>query len=426
MRKIKCTNIPSFANLFIILVFAFFFFAPCTAFTSPFSDVYKAGVKQYKNKNYKAAVNLWGTLLLEYQRKAPPKHLYKVAVAASRACLEMGNDIEAAKYARKALIFVPDGDKAKKIIASIEKKNSKSEIDDLLSGSSSSGTSNRGSRVKTDKHADFKKLTPEEANMAYQAGRSFAADKEYEKAAGEYKKAALSGNGDGCLALGNFYLTGIGVEESIKEAAVWIQKGAQVGNIEAMYKLSRLYKEGAGVTRDLAESVRWCKKAAAEGLPQAQFALAFRYETGSDVDKDLKEAVRLYKLAAKQGYADAQNNLGTLYRQGRGVKADSKVAFTYYQEAAKQGHGLAQVSLGLCYSKGIGAKKDSAQAALWLKKAADNDDKDAHAQYVYGFFLEKADGDKKDLKEAEKYYEMAAKNGHSQALKALSALKKKQ
>jgi hypothetical protein len=395
-------------GLWCFLIFS----CPLIVWGGSFADVYKAGLKEYKNGNHKAAINLWKTLLIEYKNEAPPKHLYKVAYAAAQASEESGDDIQAAYYARQALSFVPDGQKAKEMLAELGKKNASTSMHSLMNDTSG------------EEPSKSVKLTPQQAEDAYNAGEVLAAEGKFDEAIEEYEKSATAGNSAACLALGNLYLTGTGVTASQKEAAKWIRKGAESGNIDAQYRLSRLYREGAGVVTDPDESLKWCKKAAEGGSPEAQCSLGLRYETGTDTDKKPEEAFRLYKLSADQGYADAQNNLATLYRQGIGTKADPTAAFALYKKAAEQGHALAQVSLGLCYSKGSGVEANPKEAALWLKKAADGGQ--AHAQFVYGYFLEEGKGIDKDFKEAAKYYEMAAKNGHPQALKSLAELKAKE
>ena len=378
---------------------------------SPFGDMYKAGKVEYKKGNYDVAIKIWKTLLVEYKDKAKkPEHLYRVAVTAARAAQEKDDPVTAAFFARKALTFVPDGGAARKILSAVEKNKASDAISTLLSAVSDDGKDNGNP------------LTKEEAESALKAGQIFAADQNYEKAVEEYRKAGEAGNADACLALGNLYLSGTGVESSQKEAYIWIKKSAEHGNIDAQYRLSRLYREGAGVVTDTDESIKWCKKAAEAGSAEAQCSLGLRYENGTDIEKNLKEAVRLYEMAAKQGYADAQNNLATLYRQGAGAKADPAKAFELYKKAAEQDHDLAMVNLGLCYDMGMGVEKDPVKAASWMKKAADAGHN--HACYVYGLFLQRGSGVEKNEKEAAVYFEKAAKDGHKQALKALSELNK--
>jgi len=63
-----------------------------------------------------------------------------------------------------------------------------------------------------------------------------------------------------------------------------------------------------------------------------------RYENGEGVPSNVTRAIKLYCKAANQGYADAQYYLGWLYSRGRGVKRDDALAAAWLKKAANQNH----------------------------------------------------------------------------------------
>jgi hypothetical protein len=80
--------------------------------------------------------------------------------------------------------------------------------------------------------------------------------------------------------------------------------------------------------------------------------------------------------------------------------------------SADQGNASAQYSLGICYYYGKGVYKNVAEVIRYWRMSADQGNVDA--QYSLGNSY---------YHEARRYYQLAAKGGHSEAQKQLSELR---
>jgi TPR repeat protein/serine/threonine protein kinase len=199
-------------------------------------------------------------------------------------------------------------------------------------------------------------------------------------------RAALAGNADSQLALGNAYSPRVTAEncaeprfwhwhwlshrrvrgdvpEDLAEALRWYLRAASSGNREVNCKalecLAELHcddtPEPIPWSQDAREwFVTYCEKvpnaghcvlcAAADitGDPTFAFRAAQHYEHGTGgANKRNHKAVDWYETAAAGGHREAQRHLGELYLEGRIVKKDVWRAVGYLQSAADQGDEIA-------------------------------------------------------------------------------------
>lgn len=125
---------------------------------------------------------------------------------------------------------------------------------------------------------------------------------------------------------------------SDKEAlAPWIQS-AHDGDVHAMNQLGYFYK----VRGQEDESMKWFRDAALHGSREGSFEMGINAEENNNMDL----ALHYYRLAALRHYAPAEYRLGEIYRDGN-------------------------TRLG----------KDLFKSQAWFKEAADQNHKDARAQY---------------------------------------------
>jgi TPR repeat protein len=82
-------------------------------------------------------------------------------------------------------------------------------------------------------------------------------------------EAANNGVARAQARLAWYYETGRGVERNLEKAAFWFERAAQGGNGEAMYALSVMFATGAGQTRDPVVAENWLRKSATAGYPPA-------------------------------------------------------------------------------------------------------------------------------------------------------------
>jgi TPR repeat protein len=186
---------------------------------------------------------------------------------------------------------------------------------------------------------------PNSARLNFQLGRTYDANKEFEKALEFFQKAAAANFALAEVNLGSLYFNGQGAIKDLSEAAKWDRLAADQGLAPAQANLGAMYLRGQGVAQDYAEAAKLIRAAALQGFAPAQNNLAALYASGKGVGQDFVEAARLYRQAADQGYAPAEANLGALYANGQGVERSYSEAKKWYGLAAAQGYEAAQTSL---------------------------------------------------------------------------------
>lgn len=154
--------------------------------------------------------------------------------------------------------------------------------------------------------------------------------------------------------------------------------------------------------------------------------------------------------AAENGDEEMMEFLAHAYLSGDedGIRQNFKKSFYWWQKLADSGSALGQFNLGLHYVKGCGVKRDLDEAAKWMEKAAESGDEDApNAMQLYreaAENLKKAKagdaaaqatmarfytniagtlneyGSKEDYKEAFKWAQKSADQGHEDGLYILA------
>jgi len=126
-------------------------------------------------------------------------------------------------------------------------------------------------------------------------------------------QAAESGMRDAVLAMGWFYLNGLGVEQDIVQARRWYRKSARQGDSRAMFSLGQMaYDE-----RDFADAGVWFRRAIGKGHARSFFWLGKLYWRGYGVPEDRKQAVALFQKAGANKVLEAQRVLRFLSRKNR-------------------------------------------------------------------------------------------------------------
>jgi TPR repeat protein len=123
-------------------------------------------------------------------------------------------------------------------------------------------------------------------------------------------EAAHAGHRDAVLAMGWFYLNGIGVERNVELARKWYRKSARHGDERALYSLGEIaYRES-----DFAAALAWFRRASAAGDGRSLYWLGKHYWHGRGVEQNRKEAMRLFSLAAGGNVHEAQRAVRFLTR----------------------------------------------------------------------------------------------------------------
>ncbi len=260
--------------------------------------------------------------------------------------------------------------------------------------------------------------------LAYQYGKGVP--KDLEKAREYYEKAAKQGHDQAKNNLGRLLENGWeGVEPNQTRAVELYKDAADKGNMDAQFNYGYVLTCGIGVEKNLAEAAKYYEKAAKQGHGQAKNNLGRLLENGREgVEPNQARAVELYKDAADTGNMGAQFNYGYVLSCGIVVQKNLAEAAKYYEKAAKQGHDQAKNNLGRLLENGWeGVEPNLPRAVELFKDAADTGN--MGAQFNYGYVLSCGIVVQKNLAEAAKYYEKAAKQGHGQAKNNLGRLLEK-
>ncbi len=239
-------------------------------------------------------------------------------------------------------------------------------------------------------------------------------------------------------SLGSCYDQGFGVKPDPAEAVVWWRKAAELGHADAQYNLALCYARGKGVAKDGAAAEYWCRKTVAQGhhgaeslegeiasvkmadamdsLRQraeqgdaaAQFELASRYAEGRNIERDEAQAELWYRRAAASGHAEAKAKI---------EKVDASRALAELHKRAEKGDAQAQYDLGYHYYR---EKGHAYEAFSWWKKAAEGGHVDGQINLAWCY--ETAMGCSKNLEDAKKWYDKAARQGSATAKERLKKL----
>ena len=260
-----------------------------------------------------------------------------------------------------------------------------------------------------------------DAQAQFEFGERYFKQRNYYKAAGWFQKAAKQNNIPALRRLGWMYFKGRGVRKDFKNAEWYYRKAAEQGDPLAQYIFGRIYiYEG----KSNKEAFTWLEKAAINGHADAQYLVGRMYARGEGVSRDMEKSKFWYEAADEQEHLKAQDELDKIKEQDKmlhvpqidtnesqGDKknlSSEKIKELY--EAAEQGDAEAQNELGLAYEHGNGVKKNYRNAERLFQLAAQQGLADA--QYNYGRMCEPRDKD-----EALQWYQKAAEQGHYEAHK---------
>lgn len=226
------------------------------------------------------------------------------------------------------------------------------------------------------------------------------------RAAALFRQAAEKGSATAQFNYAVHLATGEGLTQDEISARKWYHKAAEQNVTDAQLQLGLMYMNGQGGPVDNASAAKWFAKAAEKGNADALNNLGFFYQNGQGVSQNYTKAQELYLEAAKRGSAKAYDNLGFMYANGLGVDKRPDRAIEYYLQAAERGEPNAQNNLGGMYATGDGIPQDDVEAFKWFLKAAENGV--ALAQCNIGIFYEHGRGTKQNDTQARKWYLLAA------------------
>ena len=172
-----------------------------------------------------------------------------------------------------------------------------------------------------------------------------------------------------------------------------------------------------------------------KGDDKATFALAKMYYDGSRTHRqDLRKARRLFSKITKQ-YWDKQGKVqangsrgidrlagkaaaytGRMFLRGENLEQSYETAASWFRRGIANGDPHSQYLMGVMYRDGLGVPKDHFKAANYFKAAADDDFIDAQSSLGVLFL------DQGEVETASRYFELAARHGHLEAVYYLAEL----
>ncbi|QLG73987.1 hypothetical protein HG535_0F04990 [Zygotorulaspora mrakii] len=269
------------------------------------------------------------------------------------------------------------------------------------------------------------------------------------KALEYYCRASRLDHSDACYRAGVCYefQKGVSAEEmtkpqSLQKALYYYDRGAQIcNNSSCMYKLGMLSLYGEDETNlNPLKAVEWFKKAGKSGnSPQSIYELGKIYEfTGlpkhtqkllqqSNIKMSSSKSLKYYyDCAMNFSYPIAQWKLGHCYEFGElQLPVFAKKSIAWYAKASlaePKGNAMAMLSLSGWYLTGASGvlQPNDEEAFKWAQKSCQaSDGKFGRAEYALGYYYENGIGCQKDLSEAMKHYNHAAKLGHLKAIERL-------
>jgi TPR repeat protein len=120
--------------------------------------------------------------------------------------------------------------------------------------------------------------------------------------------AAANGHREAVLAMGWYYLGGVGVPRDVELAKQWYRKSAQQKDARAMFSLGQL----ACVQGRPDEALPWFQRASSEGHARSFYCMARLYWRGQGVRPNLRMAELLLQQAAARKDPAAQRVLRLL------------------------------------------------------------------------------------------------------------------
>jgi uncharacterized protein len=127
-------------------------------------------------------------------------------------------------------------------------------------------------------------------------------------------------------------LDGKNVPKDEKKSFAANAQAASMGFRDAVLAMGWYYLNGVGVSKDVDEAKRWYRRSARQREPRAMFSLGqIAYE-----ERNFEEALEWFRSAREQGHARSTYWIAKLCWRGQGVWQDRRAAEALIQEAASQ------------------------------------------------------------------------------------------
>ncbi len=268
----------------------------------------------------------------------------------------------------------------------------------------------------------------------------------YDIALKALRESAEAGQPGSMFRLGKAYKEGIGVKKDLVEAErlfeaaakggvaqganelfdiLWDRKDAaqyhrmaeavrpfaEGGDGKAMWRLGRSYRYGKGVDKDMDAAMGWMRKAIDNGAPAAGGDLFdMLWEAGTE--EALLEMKGLAMNSASNGERWAYRRIGMMYWRGMGVERDLETAAGWMREAVAKGNTFAPADLFDILSD---MDTDESRKEMMALASEYADKGESWAMRRLGEAYRRGKGVEKDVSEAVRWFESAARKGNASA-----------
>jgi len=180
--------------------------------------------------------------------------------------------------------------------------------------------------------------------------------------------------GTGGFLLGFFYLNGRGVEKNEAKATNVFQEAVlYMGLFDSATRrdlaLSYLFKRS--VPKLLKQQLDWIDNVE-NGTTKRQYQEAISLLSANPSSRRLKMAWHWLHKAAKGGETNASYRLGRAYDDGLFEDSYQHRSYLYYREAAQHNHVDAQIEMAKLHEKGLFDEPRPLRAYYWLLRAQKN------------------------------------------------------
>eukprot|EP00873_Tetraselmis_striata_P022456 jgi/Tetstr1/442720/TSEL_030810.t1 len=185
---------------------------------------------------------------------------------------------------------------------------------------------------------------------------------------------ADAGDPTSLTAMGRLYLWGArGVETNPLAALRCFQRAALAGEVDAMVHLGEMWSRGIGMQPDVEKGMAYFEKAAAAGHVGAMNGLGFLHvQPGPGKARNMTAALHYLNQAAEAGHSDGYYNMGILAATGNGIPKNLFLARRMFVKAVEKNHVLAAFQLAKLYHLGWGGEKDLCKASSMYKLVAEH------------------------------------------------------
>lgn len=199
-----------------------------------------------------------------------------------------------------------------------------------------------------------------EKGMAYFYGKDDVR-KDYEKALRCFIKAVDFGNARAMEQIGYMYNLGCGVSEDKSEALKWYRRAAELGDLYSMKEFASELESGEIIDKNISEAINWLEKSAELGDKEAMYSLAkflIKYQ------RKESSALEWLKRRNDGNELKISADLASIY-----YDCEPEKSIEIYKELSASGENYGY-TLGEMYKKGIGTEKNLTEAIKWFEKAA--------------------------------------------------------